>query len=542
MKRERPFPRIVRRRLVPEGGLADDLLSGTLTGLLPSPPGTLPPAAELSGRSGSVSLPADVFVTTSGAAAERLAKVRSGEGVVVTAGQQPGLFLGPLYTIYKALTAVNVAARLERESGVPALAVFWVASDDHDWQEVAACRILDRNEELRTLRIGPPDGHAMRSVGTAPLPAEVETLLHTLEEEAGGAVAGAPPPWFGELRAAYSPGRSFGEAFVEALAAAFDGLDLAILDSASPALRSAGSELYADIVREPGTVIEAMSDGRARIVDRDRTPILTPPGNGLQIFVDDGRSRHHLLRAGADFTLGETDRLSTSALLERLSSEPDAFTPAAALRPVLESRLLPVAVTVLGPGEIAYWAQLPPLFDALGVPMPRIMPRDAWTLVEPRVDRLLEKLELDVATVEAEGQGIEHGWVRRHRPPEVRDALDALEKELAGGFDELDGTVAQELPGLKSAAGKARHRAEKALRELARTIDARVRERERIALRQAARVRTHLMPDGRPQERVIATAQFLARHGRPLTRDLLHAGSSIGPGAAGRVAGPEGRA
>lgn len=526
---EFPFPRIVRRRLAPGGSLADDLLSGALTGLLPSSPGELPRAEELPRRRGAMALPASAFTPTSEGAQQRLEKIGSGEGVVVTTGQQPGLFLGPLYTLYKGLTAVSAAARLERDCGIPALAVFWVASDDHDWEEVAACRILDRREELRILRLEPPHGHAERSVGTAPLPADVTSLLQVLREEAGGAVAGASPPWLDALGEAYAPGRSFGEAFVQALCAAFDGLDLAVVDSAHPALRASAAGLYGEIVESPARIIDAMAVGRARVADTGHTPILTPPENGLQIFFDDGRARRHLLgnEEGVAF---EDETIPRSEVLERLASDPDAFTPAAALRPVLESRLLPVAATVLGPGEISYWAQLPPLFDALGVPVPHVVPREAWALVEPPVDRLLEKLDLDVATVEAEGEGIDDRWVRRRRPPDVRDALSALESELAAGFDRLDDAVADALPGLKSAAGKARHRVEEALGELSHTVDARVRERERIALGQAARLRSHLLPGGRPQERVIAAAQFLGRHGCPLMRDLLDACRVAGPG------------
>lgn len=526
---ELPFPRIVRRRLAPDGSLADDLLSGALTGFFPSSPGELPRAEELRRRSGAMALPVGALTPTSEGAKERLEKIGSGEGVVVTTGQQPGLFLGPLYTLYKGLTAVSAAARLERECGIPVLAVFWVASDDHDWEEVAACRILDRSEELRILRIEPPPGHAERSVGTAPLPADVTTLLRTLRAETDGAVAGAPPPWLDALGEAYAPGRSFGEAFVRALCAAFDGLDLAVVDSAHPALRASAAELYGEIVESPARIIDAMAVGRAHVADTGHAPILTPPESGLQIFFDNGRARRHLLEIDEGVAF-EDETISRSELLERLASDPDAFTPAAALRPVLESHLLPVAATVLGPGEISYWAQLPPLFDALGVPVPHIIPREAWTLVEPRVDRLLEKLDLDVTTVEAEGERIDERWVQRRRPPNVRDALSALESELAAGFDRVDDEVADALPGLKSAAGKARHRVEEALGELSHTVDARVRERERIALGQAARLRSHLLPGGRPQERVIAAAQFLGRHGRPLMRDLLDACRVAGPG------------
>lgn len=530
---ERPFPRIVPRQLAPPGSLAGDALAGVpaATRLFDAPPSRLPDAAAVEARAdGGSELPAEAFTATSTGAAERLSRVLAGEGVVVTTGQQPGLFLGPLYTLYKALTAVRLAGEIERRTGRPALAVFWVASDDHDWDEVATCRIVDSEEEIVAMRVDPPPEWALRSVGQAPVSSSVTDLLRRFGEEAGGAVAGSTPRWLGALREAYEPGRSFGEAFARALGAAVEGLDLAILDSAHPAVRAQAAGLYRRVVEAPEALAQAMREGLRSVREAGYEPALTPPPEGLQIFHDDGEARRHVLRAAKDeFAAGDW-RPDGAALLRRLDRAPDEFTPAAALRPVLESRLLPVAATVLGPGEITYWAQLSPLFAALDVPMPAILPRDAWVLVEPRVDRLLEKLELDVATVEREGKGIDDRWVARSRPPAVRDGLAALERNLAEGFERLASAVDRELPGLKSAAGKAAHRAARALEELGRTVDARVRERESIALAQAARIRAHLIPGGRPQERTVAAAQFLSRHGRALVRDLFEAG---------RVAGPE---
>lgn len=529
---ERPFPRIVSRKLAAPGSLAGDALAGlpAAAGLFDAPPGRLP-ADMATGASVHSQLPATAFTTTSGSAAERLDRILAGEGHLITTGQQPGLFLGPLYTVYKALTAVRLAGELERRTGRPALAVFWVASDDHDWDEVASCRIVDAEEELVTLRVDPPPGWEGRSVGSAPLPPAATDLLRQFGAEAGGVVAGSAPRWLGALCEAYEPGRSFGEAFARTLRAALEGLDLAILDSAHPAVRAGATPLYRRIVEAPEMVAEAMLTGLRSVREAGYEPALTPPSEGLQIFHDDGEARRHVLRADHAFVAGDA-ALGRRELLARLDAAPEEFTPAAALRPVLESRLLPVAASVLGPGEIAYWAQLSPLFAALDVRMPVIVPRDAWVLVEPRVDRLLDKLGLDVATVEREGNGIDDRWIERSRPPGVRDGIAALERDLADGFERLETAVDRELPGLRAAAGKAAHRALQALEELGRTVDAAVREHESVALAQAARIRAHLIPGGGAQERTVAAAQFLSRHGRALVRDLLEAA---------RVAAPQGQ-
>lgn len=527
------FPRLVPRRVASGGTLAGDALGGQVetTALFAHAPATRPrPAGTGLDAAHRVPLTAEVFRTTP-AAAGRLEALLSGEGLAVTTGQQPGLFLGPLYTLYKAVTAVRVAEQIEVATGRPTLAVFWVASDDHDWDEIAACRFLDREEDLVTLRLAPPPALADRSVGSAPLPERVEELLARFAEGAGGAVAGAPAAWFAGLRAAYRPGRSFGDAFAEALCEVLADHPVAILDAALPGVRAAASPLYEQIVQAPATVLDAMASGRRAVEEAGYEPILTPPPDGLQVFVDDGRQRRHVLRSGDGFEVAD-GTMDASELLGRLRDEPGVFSPAAALRPVLESRLLPVAATVLGPGEIGYWAQLRPLFEALEVPMPAIAPRDGWTLVEPAMERLLEKLDLEADQVEREGKGIDDRWISAARPPAVRSALEGLDSSLAEAFDTLAAAVERELPGITSAVGKARQRSTRALEDFSRTVDARVREREAVALAQAERLRRHLLPEGRPQERVLAAAQFLARYGDALVDALLEAS---------RVAGAEGQ-
>ncbi|MGD8495134.1 MAG: bacillithiol biosynthesis cysteine-adding enzyme BshC [Gemmatimonadales bacterium] len=527
------FPRLVPRRLASGGTLAGDALAGLAdtTGLFAHAPSRRPrPAGSGLADGPGATLAPDVFRRTP-AAAGRLEMLLAGEGLAVTTGQQPGLFLGPLYTLYKAVTAVRVAEQVEAATGRPTLAVFWVASDDHDWDEVAACRFLDREEDLVTLRLAPPAGLADRSVGPAPLPERVEQLLVRFADGVGGAVAGTRAAWFADLRSAYRPGRSFGDAFAEALCHALGDKPLAVLDAALPAVRRAATPLYERIVREPDLVIDGMAAGRTAVEAAGYEPNLTPPENGMQIFLDDGRQRRHVLYTGEGFQAAD-GIMGANELLGRLGAGSTGFSPAAALRPVLESRLLPVAATILGPGEIGYWAQLRPLFDALDVPMPAIAPRDAWMLVEPAMERLLDKLDLEADQVEREGKGIDDRWISAARPPAVRSALDALDGSLAEGFDGLAAAVERELPGITSAVGKARHLSTRALEEFSRTVDARVREREAVALGQADRLRRHLLPDGRPQERVLAAAQFLARYGNALVDALLDAS---------RVAGAEGQ-
>lgn len=568
-KGEAPLlPRIEAIDFAPAGTLAGDFVAGSGSArMLLAPNGVTRGPAGTGESAGAVGpngadgpggghqarqpqspLPERAFTAASDGAAAKLALILAGEGELVSTGQQPGLFLGPLYSLYKAITAIRVAEERERRTGRPTLALFWVAADDHDWDEVAACRLLDPDEELIELRLEPPPGREERSVGETPLPASVAEAIARLRSCSRGPATGAPAPWFGDLEAAYQPGATFAAAFIRGMAGALAGHDIVLLDSSDPFVRRAASGLYRSVLEAPDRVTTAMADGRTRLEDAGYTPGLTPPAAGLQIFFDAGADagaggnadantdadagRRHVLAADGGFDLGDGEAVDRAALAALLTERPESFTPAAALRPVLESRLLPVAATVLGPGEMGYWAQLPPLFSALGVPFPVVHPRDNWLLVEAAVDHMLSKLGLVAADVADRGDELPARWIDGARPPAVAAALEGAEAELRSAFERLGDAAAAEIPGLRSAVARASHEAGKAMSGLTKTIDAHVAERESIALGQVQRLNTHLRPGGNRQERIITSAQFLCRYGEGLVEALM---------ASSRVAGAEGR-
>jgi bacillithiol biosynthesis cysteine-adding enzyme BshC len=477
-----------------------------------------PPAGE--GR-----LTSEPFLATSAAASSKLEAILSGQGRFISTGQQPGLFLGPLYTIYKLASAITLASRLEESTGLPHLPLFWVASDDHDWNEVATCTVLAADEKVARLKL--PAVSSRTSVGQSRLPSGIEELVVEL-----GAILGLDPSgensFFRQLSTAYTPGETVGGAFMQLLADVFAGSDFVLLDSSHPLVRQKASEFYLAIIDDPTPVLTAMSLGQEAIEEAGFPVQLTPPAQGLQFFADTGQGRHHMLWTGDGFGTGATAGWTEGELRGLLKTNPEAFSPAAALRPVLESWLFPVHTVVLGPGEVAYWAQLRPLFEALDVVMPAVALRDGWYLLEPRVDRLLRKLETDPVSVESDFRELREALIARARPEAVDRALDELAAVLDIHLDAVETAGAAELPGLAATVSKTHKAVLGTIADLRRTIDTHAVGQQETALKQLDRLRANLVPGGSPQERALGSVGFLARYGTAFIHDLLDDGRVAG--------------
>jgi len=523
------LPDVLPRRAWAEGSVAAAFMDedGRVGSVLPEnallvpplPPRTASPDAT------TAALSSEDFTTTGPESRATLDRVLGGDGVLVSTGQQPGLFLGPLYTLYKALAASELAVRLERLWDVPVLPVFWVASDDHDWEEVATTHVVGQDGESRTVRLTAPDGHAGRSVGAAPVGEAVVPLMHDLEQSLAGLQFGEM--YSALIREAYVPGRSLGAAFTETLAAILRDRAFALIDAAAPAVKRASVPAARRALTEQAAAEAALREG-ARRLESAGFPATIPvlPGASC-VFMDTGSERARLYVRDGTVTAGRGGaETSLEATLKSLDEEPERFSPNVALRPVLESMLMPVAATVLGPGELGYWAQLPDLFRLFDVKMPVVRPRLAWTIVEAKTARTLEKLGASPEDVADGGAALLERQIAEERPAGVATALAALREAIDGRFGHLDDAVASELPGLRSAAGKARAGAEKALASFDRSVNNRLRESLAVSRKRAALAARHLYPDGNAQERFYTPLSYLARYGPDLVDAIAAAGRS----------------
>ena len=430
-------------------------------------------------------------IDASGGAAERLRRAADG-GVVVTTGQQPGLFGGPLYTWFKAVSALALADELERRTGVSVAPVFWAATDDSDFTEASATTVsMPGGAEI--VRIAAPDGADNRSMSEVPL-GDVTAQLDALTRACGSAPNGAA---LAAVREAYASGATVGGAYVRLLRALLEPLGVAVLDAAHPAVRAAGATLLIRAL-ENGSSLETALKQRSKDLKEAgyRAQVAHVAGRAL-VFRngESGRERIRLRESGSAETARSLD-----------------LSPNVLLRPVMERAILPTVAYVGGPAEIAYFAQVSAVADTLGAKRPLIVPRWSGVIVEPHVRTILSKIGADVDDF-ADAHKTETRIAREQLPTGLLKALKRAQTRVQTALDEVTKADAEhEILPRTVIEGAKRQLAHK-LDRLERRYIAATKRKGSELLTEVATARGALYPHGEPQERALNVIPLLAKYG-----------------------------
>lgn len=429
----------------------------------------------------------------------------------VFAGQQAGVFTGPLLTVVKALAAVKLAEDLAAK-GIDAVPVFWCAAEDHDLVEVTRVAlpvdggVTDFGPDPATL------AENRRPVGNLPIPLDVEAILRKAAESL------SQPPDEAALAALRdrNAGKTFREGFLSTLSYILDEKELRYVDAARVGDKPDLVPLASRLVTERGEVRRILTERGAALVASGFPLQVTQDAAALPLFAIVNGERYVLKESGHELELkGHPEERSYEAreVLDRFGSGEWLPSFAALSRPVAASVLYPSAATILGPAEIAYWAQSYPLFAWAGVVPPVIVPRPMVSLLEAPIKRLLEKLELSLADVLAGADAI----LKARGERSAANVLKRLEAAKARARDELD-AVGASLVALDANLAKPLETTKEKLRftfeKLEERAVAAAGRADEQAARQVGRVVTALAPEGKLAERLFTPVTYLLRHGR----------------------------
>ena len=453
------------------------------------------------------------------ASAEKLADPAT---VAILAGQQAGLFAGPLFTLLKALTTVKLARKISTEHHVTAVPVFWVHAEDHDLDEISSCGVMTPDFELRAVTV-PHDSASGQPASAMRLPDSITDILAELREM-------LPETEFtdsvlDQLGHAYRPGAGMVEAFIGWMDTLLGPLGLVVFDGADPAAKPIVQTLFDRELETPGETSRLATAAGDNLTALGYHAQVTPGPDAVALFyLADGRQTIRFKPAGpsADptFDIG-TEVVPGDALRARLADTPDAFSPNVLLRPVVQDSMFPTVATVAGPSELAYLAQLRDVYDHFGIPMPIIYPRASATLVDHATLKFLDRHDVDFETLQSQDDGVLNRLLAALLPDAVERTIGETEQGILEHLKAVAAAVSAVDPTLVGAVETTQGRMDRDLKNLRNKIVQAAKRRDETLRRQFQRARSLTFPNGDPQERAVGVIYFLNRYGPHLVDRLL---------------------
>lgn len=446
---------------------------------------------------------------------ENIARFRNGALAAVT-GQQVGLFGGPLFSIFKALTAIKLADQA-RNAGIDCVPVFWLATEDHDLAEVNNTSLPTTDGSLEKLST-PTQGLPVAPVGAVQFGEEIKPVVETASALLG------PSEITDFLRDSYAAGETLGSAFARLFTRLFADWGVILLDAGDPALHKITEPIYRAAIEHAAEIDEALLQ-RGRELESagyHQQVKVTPSSTLLFTLHNGGRVPVHRRANGSSEPnfLIEDRKLPQTELLRLISSAPHHFSANVLLRPVVQDYLLPTLAYTGGSAEVAYFAQAGVVYEALLGRVTPILPRFSATLVEPKIQRLLERYGLKLTDLFRGPESLRETLAARTLPADLQSAFDQASASLDESLSAIRESLSRLDATLVDAASRAGSKMQYQLEHLrASAARAELRQSE-ILYRHAEQISNALYPSKSLEEREVAGVYFLARYGRELLDQL----------------------
>ena len=442
--------------------------------------------------------------------------------LAVVGGQQAGLFTGQLLVLYKAITIIRTAREAERRLGRRVVPVFWIAGEDHDFDEVNHIYSLSGELQVQKLKIDHPNG-SKNAISRLPIDAAAwEDALRQLDESLMDTEF--KPQLMAQLREITGASKTLTDSFARIMVQLFGRYGLVLLDSDAQEIRALEGDMFASLISCNDEIEHALFAAKRNIenLGYEAQADVQHGCANLFYFHDETRLLLYKSENGERFS-DRRDRVSIdkNELLELARREPDRFSNNVMTRPLMQDYLLPVLSVVLGPGEIAYWALTREAFRAFGMQMPVITPRYEYTLVDGTVQKHMAKYALSFDDVLYRFDEKLQEWLNSQDDLH----LDERFAEVKSRFDDMYKPLIELIASVQPTVGKLGETNRRKILEQVEYLQGKAndafRSRHDAGLKQLERIRLSLMPLGKLQERVYNMYTYLNRYGDGWLHGLL---------------------
>ena len=454
---------------------------------------------------------------------EYLDLVQNENTVVLVTGQQLGLFVSPLYTIYKILTVILYAKKLTRDiQKFNFIPVFWLEGEDHDFEEINHAAYFNQSGQFAEVVQPEADNENGFSISKRNLPEQILDIIAMMNKDLLETEFSLN--LFNDLKNIWKPGQKWNKAFAEQVQLVFKDMGLLIFNPADENVKKLSIPFFKYLIENNDKIVGAFDEQSRNTESR---------GFENQVFVDKGKSYIFLSYQGKErvvlqksdsnhFTIKDTKTTwDKSELLNILKENPEWFSSTVLTRPVWQSWMLPVVSYIAGPAEIAYWAQLKIAFNLFDVQMPHVLPRLSYTILEPKIQRLINKYLIDLNDIPEDSELFVKEQLRKTKTPDLENEFNQIKVHLSKGSGSILSHVESIDPTLESVVKKTFESASNTIEKLENRILRRVEEIEGLSVKHFKEIHENLFPNGSPQERVISSIYFLNKYGPDWLNKLI---------------------
>ena len=371
--------------------------------------------------------------------------LRQDDALAVFAGQQAGLYGGPLLTLYKAIGIVKKAVLLQSATGRPVVPIFWVACDDHDFEEINHIWYLNQEGQAEKLAYSP---ETLKAVPVADISLDSENdynqLINRTKENFGK--TDFTDELYSRLFGCYARDECLVNAFARHLLNILPDFGLVMFCPRNKDVKTISKSFFKRLVEGHFRTKELLSETEEKLRNDSYHIQAEKKASAVHLFYHDPE-RTPIHHEGDDFIVGKK-KLGLPALLDLIDKYPEKFSPDVLTRPIWQSYLFPVVAQSGGPAEIAYFSQIGKLFELFNLVQPHIMARPAATLIESRQQDLMEEFDIGLADMAGDTEEVVNKILSGSFPEEIGHKLKSFRDDVGTEYDELANLVVESFPNI----------------------------------------------------------------------------------------------
>lgn len=455
---------------------------------------------------------------------ENISELNSDNCFMAITGQQAGIFSGPLYTIYKILTTIKLSEWLgSKYSDSHFIPCFWMEVDDHDFQEINHIQFFNKNNELHRLEISEEPNDSLKPIYTRQITSDIANWKQIIKDEFHKTEF--LDDILEKFFKCYSAKEFYPNAFAKLITEVFGKYGLVVLNPADPKLKKIGQPFFEKAL-EANDQIHEVFEERNQLLIKSEFPvqIQLQPNQTLLFYTDNEGNRVRIdSTQNGDFLLKYNDHnepLAKSKLAEIIKDTPEQISPNVALRPLIQDYIFPTVGYIAGPAEVTYFAQISAIYNHFEQTMPVIYPRHRITIIENKIQRILDKLEIDISELFKHKSDFLEFHIQQKQSKTTFNEIESIQNEINQKVDQLEKIISEIDPTLINTIQKTGQKINSNIEQVIHKLTNAIEQKEAVEINQVKRTLLHLFPENNFQERVINIIYLLIKYGPDFIHNL----------------------